>query len=258
MALSTSGTIGSMTSQPVGVAAACVVLDIEGTTSPTSAVLGTLYDYARPRLGPWISDHGDDPVVQDAVADVRREGGLPDDAPVDELVRVLHGWMDSDVKATPLKTLQGQIWADGFAAGDLLASHFADVAPALRAWHESGVRLAVFSSGSVASQRPWFRHTEFGDLSVLIDDWFDTVNAGPKREAASYRRIADALGIPAGLVFLSDVPAELDAAAEAGWVTVGLARAGEPQEGADFGAHPVVASFADLTVLPVTPDRSAS
>ena len=44
----------------VEVTAACVVLDIEGTTSPTSAVLGGLYDYARPRLGPWIARHGDE------------------------------------------------------------------------------------------------------------------------------------------------------------------------------------------------------
>jgi enolase-phosphatase E1 len=141
-------------SEPVEVTAGCMVLDIEGTTSPTSAVPGTLYGYARPRLGPWISAHGDDSVVQGAVADVRREGGLPDDAPVDDLVRVLHRWMDADVKATSLKTLQGQIWAEGFAAGDLVAVFFDDVAPALLAWHESGVRLAIFSSGSVASQRP--------------------------------------------------------------------------------------------------------
>ena len=54
------------------------------------------------------------------------------------------------------------------------------------------------------------------------------------------------------------MPAELDAAAEAGWVTVGLARSGEPQEDADFEAHPVVASFADIRVLPVALDRGAS
>lgn len=245
-------------SEPVDVTAGCIVLDIEGTTSPTAAVLGTLYDYARPRLGPWIGAHGDDPVVRDAVTDVRREGGLPEDAPADDVVRVLHGWMDSDVKATPLKTLQGQVWAEGFATGDLVASFFDDVAPAVRAWHDSGIRLAVFSSGSVAVQRPWFRHTEVGDLSGLLEEYFDTTNAGPKREAASYRRIAEALGAPADLVFLSDVPAELDAAAEAGWGTVGVARAGEPQEDADFGAHPVVASFADLTVRPVTVARGTS
>jgi enolase-phosphatase E1 len=242
----------------VDVTAACVVLDIEGTTSPTSAVLGGLYDYARPRLGPWIAEHADDPVVASAVADVRRDAGLADDAPDEDVVRVLHEWMDADVKATPLKALQGQIWAAGFDAGELTAQFFPDVPPALRAWHESGVKLAVFSSGSVASQRPWFRHTDAGDLSGLVDDWFDTANAGPKREEASFRRIAEALGVRTGLVFLSDVPAELDAAAAAGWVAVGVARPGEPQQGSDFGSHPVVVSFADLTVVPVALDRGVS
>jgi enolase-phosphatase E1 len=247
---------------PVEVTAACVVLDIEGTTSPTSAVLGGLYDYARPRLGPWIAEHADDPVVASAVADVRRSAGLAEDAPDDEVVRVLHEWMDGDVKATPLKALQGQIWAEGFAAGELTSRFFPDVAPALRAWHESGVRLAVFSSGSVASQRPWFRYTDVGDLSDLVDDWFDTANAGPKREPASFRRIADrieeALGVRSGLVFLSDVPAELEAAASAGWAAVGVRRQGEPYEQADFTGHPVVASFADLSVVPVPVERGVS
>jgi enolase-phosphatase E1 len=250
-----------MTSQdgsPVEVTAACVVLDIEGTTSPTAAVLGELYDYARPRLGPWIAAHADDPMVARAVADVRSAAGLPDDAPDDDVVRVLHEWMDADVKATPLKALQGQIWAEGFAAGELTSQFFPDVAPALRGWHESGVRLAVFSSGSVASQRPWFRHTDAGDLSGLVDEYFDTANAGPKREAASFHRIADALGLRSGLVFLSDVPAELDAAAAAGWTAVGVSRPGEPQEHGDYGAHPVVASFADLRVVPVPVERGVS
>ena len=45
-----------------------VVLDIEGTLSATDQVLVTLYDYARPRLGPWIDAHGDDPAVAEDVA----------------------------------------------------------------------------------------------------------------------------------------------------------------------------------------------
>jgi len=242
----------------VEVTAACVVLDIEGTTSPTSAVLGGLYDYARPRLGPWIARHGDDPVVARAVAEVRDAAGLAGDASVEDVVRVLHGWMDDDVKATPLKALQGQIWAEGFEAGELTSQFFPDVAPALLAWHESGVRLAVFSSGSVASQRPWFRHSDAGDLAGLVGDWFDTANAGPKREASSYHRIAESLGVVSGLVFLSDVPAELDAAAAAGWTAVGVRRPGEPQEHADYGTHEVVASFAEVAVVPVPVDRGVS
>ncbi|MEV0594727.1 acireductone synthase [Nonomuraea cavernae] len=217
-----------------------IVLDIEGTTSSTESVHVGLYAYARPRLGPWIDAHRDDPDVAAAVAET---GG----ATTEETVAILHGWMDGDVKATPLKTLQGQIWAAGFAAGELTAHFFPDVPPVLRRWHEEGRRLAVFSSGSVASQRPWFRHTTAGDLSLLVERHFDTVNAGPKREPDSYLKIAEALGTPPGeLLFLSDIPAELDAAAAAGWRTTGVRRPGEPSEQAGFGAHPVVASFKEI------------
>ena len=217
-----------------------VVLDIEGTLSATDQVLVTLYDYARPRLGPWIDGHPDDPAVVEAVGQVRELSGVG--GGTDELVAVLHGWMDSDRKATPLKTLQGLIWQEGYARGDLVAEFFPDVVPALRGWHAAGARLAVFSSGSVAGQVAFFRHTTDGDLTPLFEHHFDTVNAGPKREAASYRKIASALGSD-DITFYSDVPAELHAAAEAGWRTVGVARPGEPQEHADFGPHRKVDSL---------------
>ncbi|MCE6993370.1 acireductone synthase [Saccharothrix sp. S26] len=214
-----------------------VVLDIEGTLSATDQVLVTLYDYARPRLGPWIDEHGDDPAVAEAVAQIRELSGV--DGGTDELVRVLHGWMDADQKVTPLKTLQGLIWQRGYARGDLVAEFFPDVVPALRAWHAGGVKLAVFSSGSVAGQVAFFAHTADGDLTSLFEHHFDTVNAGPKREAASYLKIASVLGSD-DITFYSDVPAELDAAAEAGWRTVGVARPGEPYGDADFGPHRTV------------------
>jgi enolase-phosphatase E1 len=229
--------------------AATVVLDIEGTTGAAGYVHGELYDYARPRLGPWIDAHADDPDVATAVAQTRADAGLPGDAGTGAVVAALHAWMDGDVKATPLKTLQGQIWSAGYAAGELSSHFFDDVVPQLRAWHGRGVHLAVFSSGSVASQVPWFRHAPAGDLTPLIDGYFDTVNAGPKREAASYDAIAAALGrAPGELLFLSDLPAELHAAREAGWQVVGVRRGGEPNADADFGDLTVVASFDELDV----------
>ena len=224
-----------------------VVVDIEGTTSSTASVHVGLYDYARPRLRPWIDSHAGSPEVAAAVAATVADAGLGPAATTADVVAALHTWMDDDVKATPLKTLQGQIWAEGFAAGELTAHVFADVAPRLRAWHASGRLLAVYSSGSVASQRAWFAHTHVGDLSGLIVAYFDTVNAGPKRNRASYAAIAASLGItPTEALFLSDVPAELDAAADAGWRAIGLRRPGEPAEAWDFGRHPVVTSFAEV------------
>lgn len=224
-----------------------VVLDIEGTLTATSQVHVVLYDYARPRLGPWIDAHGDDPVVADAVAQTRKLGNLPSNAGTDEVVAVLHGWMAADQKIAPLKTLQGLIWEKGYADGDLTTEFFPDVAPKLRLWHAGGLKLAVFSSGSVAGQVASFSRTTDGDLTGLFSQHFDTVNAGPKREEPSYRAIAAALGAdPARIVFFSDVPAELDGARAAGWQTVGVARAGEPFGDADFGTHRTVGGFDEV------------
>ncbi|GAB3439272.1 acireductone synthase [Actinophytocola sediminis] len=224
-----------------------VVLDIEGTLTATSQVHVVLYDYARPRLGPWIDEHDDDPVVADAVARTRDLGGLPATATTAEVVAVLHEWMSADQKIAPLKTLQGLIWQRGYADGDLTTEFFPDVAPALRLWHGAGLRLAVFSSGSIAGQVASFSRTTDGDVTGLFDQHFDTVNAGPKREAPSYHAIATALGAePQRIVFLSDVPAELHAAAAAGWQAIGVARPGEPFGDADFGPHRTTASFSGL------------
>ncbi len=235
------------------VTARWVVVDIEGTLTPTSQVHVVLYDYARPRLGPWIDSHGDDPVTAEAVAQVKADAGLDAEAGTPEVVAVLHAWMDADRKAAPLKTLQGLIWQHGYAHRELTTTYFPDAVPALRDWKRRGAGLAVFSSGSVAGQVASFSHTTEGDLRPLFSHHFDTVNAGPKREAPSYAAIAAGLGAtnPGEIVFLSDVPAELDAAAQAGWQTVGLARDGEPYAHADFGAHPVVASFDEITLHPL-------
>ncbi|GLZ31084.1 enolase-phosphatase E1 [Lentzea sp. NBRC 105346] len=213
-----------------------VVLDIEGTLSATDQVLVVLYDYARPRLGPWISEHADDPVVVEAVRQIKELSGH------DDVVGALHAWMDADQKVTPLKTLQGLIWQRGYEQGDLTASFFPDVVPAIKAWHEAGIKLAIFSSGSVAGQIAFFKHTTEGDLTPYFEHHFDTVNAGPKKEAASYKAIAAVLESD-DITFYSDVPAELDAAAEAGWHTVGVARDGEPYGNADFGPHRTVHSL---------------
>ena len=227
-----------------------VVLDLEGTTSAAGFILGDLYDYARPRLAAWLDDHADDADVAAARGQVIADAGLAPDANTAEIVTVLHGWMAEDVKSTPLKTLQGQIWAEGFRRDEISSHFFADVIPQLRAWHEAGTTLVVFSSGSVTSQVPWFRHSPDGDLTPLITDYFDTVNAGPKKIASSYDAIAARLGEePGQIVFFTDHPEEVAAAREAGWQTVAFSRPGEPWFGADFGASPVASSFSDVEVV---------
>jgi enolase-phosphatase E1 len=223
-----------------------VVIDIEGTTSATAFVTGRLYPYSADRFADWIDHHRADPDVARAVTQVRDLIGDPD-AGTGPVVAALRRWLAADQKVTPLKTLQGKIWADGFARGDLVAHFFPDVIPALRRWKAAGLTLHIFSSGSVTAQRAWFGHSPDGDLRPLLSGYFDTENAGPKRAASSYRKIAAAIGAdPARTVFLSDVTAELDAAREAGWQTVGVRRAAEPCYADGVGDHVHVASFSEL------------
>ena len=235
---------------PLRVSARILVLDLEGTTSAAGFILGDLYDYARPRLAGWLDEHADDDQVATARAQVIADGNLAADASTAEIVAVLHGWMAQDVKSTPLKTLQGQIWAEGFRRNEISSHFFDDVIPQLKAWHADGVALAVFSSGSVTSQVPWFRHSPDGDLTPLITGYFDTVNAGPKKVASSFDTIAAQLGHEsADIVFFTDHPDEVTAARAAGWQTVAFSRHGEPWFGADFGSSPVVGSFSDVEVV---------
>ncbi|WP_193433166.1 acireductone synthase [Streptomyces luteocolor] len=227
-----------------------VVLDIEGTTSATGFVVEVLYPYARERFGDLLASRGGEPEVARAVAQVRAEIGEPD-ADARRIEEVLGAWVDADRKATPLKTLQGVLWAEGFARGELVSHFYPDVIGVLRGWHADGVRLYVYSSGSVAAQRAWFAHSAEGDLLGLVGGLYDTENAGPKQEADSYRKIASSVGGEGGperLLFLSDRPGELDAARDAGWRAVGVRRAGEPYADADFGDHPWVADFHEITL----------
>lgn len=229
----------------------CVIIDIEGTTSATSFVYDRLFPYSRAR----IADYLDDPRAAGITGLVATELGVADparnevvaDPTRDEVVAALQGWIDADAKVTPLKTLQGIIWEDGFACGDLVSHLFSDVAPALAEWHRAGLALYVYSSGSVVAQRAWFGHTDAGNLNGLFSANFDTANAGPKRDASSYVRITEAIGQPGErLLFLSDVAAELDAALTCGWQVVEISRPGEPHPAS--GRHRSASTFADITI----------
>ncbi|WP_406461591.1 acireductone synthase [Streptomyces sp. NBC_01622] len=225
-----------------------VVLDIEGTTSATGFVVDVLYPYSRSRFAALLTERADDPAVSRAIAQVRELTGTPD-ADAVQIEKTLGTWLDEDRKATPLKTLQGIIWSEGFARGDLVSHFYDDVVPALRTWHTAGLRLYVYSSGSVAAQRAWFTSSPEGDLLPLVSGLYDTENAGPKQEPESYRRIAAATGVePSRLLFLSDRPGELDAAVAAGWHAVGVRRPGEPYFEQGVGDHAQAGAFDEIGI----------
>lgn len=222
-----------------------ILTDIEGTTSSISFVKDVLFPYARRALPGYVSEHADAPAVRHWLDAIAVETGATDDA---AHVATLQRWIDEDRKHTALKALQGMVWADGYARGDFKAPVYPDVLDALRHWYSAGLPLYVYSSGSVAAQKLLFQHCDAGDISALFSDFFDT-EVGGKREAASYRRIAGTIGIPADeILFLSDVIEELDAARDAGMRTVLVDRLSDyPEPRLDTRGHARVDAFTAIT-----------
>lgn len=198
-----------------------VLTDIEGTTTSLSFVKDVLFPYARRAIPEFVREHGSE--LSNITQEVARISGKMALGPA-ELSDILLQWMAEDRKITPLKELQGMIWRIGYDSGELRSHVYEDAVRGLRKWHAAGLRLYVYSSGSISAQQLLFAHTPAGDLRPLFSGYFDT-STGPKLESGSYGRIATALGlVPRSIVFLSDHPGETQAAAAAGLQTVLLAR----------------------------------
>jgi enolase-phosphatase E1 len=222
-----------------------VLLDIEGTTTPIAFVHERLFGYIRERLDSFLAANWAVPSVQAAVRQLAAES--PENQLADRQLVAAHvrSLMDKDSKSPGLKTLQGLVWHDAYTSGKLRGEVFPDVPPAMKRWHAEGLRIAIYSSGSALAQRLLFASTGAGDLTSLIDAFFDTA-VGGKKQADSYRKIAATLGCaPSAIVFLSDVTEELTAASEAGCAVRLCVRAGNtPQRDAD--RFQSIATFDDL------------
>lgn len=219
-----------------------IVTDIEGTTSSISFVHETLFPYASKALPGFLRTHQRDADIAAILDDVRREADNPG-ADCEEIIEILQAWIAADRKATSLKTLQGHIWKNGYQSGDFSGHVYADAVSNLRQWAADGVRLYVYSSGSVGAQKLLFGYSDAGDLTPLFQGYFDT-RIGHKQAVESYRKIVRALDLPANeILFLSDVADELDAAATAGMQTIQLVRDNTVVK----GSHPIAADFDEVT-----------
>lgn len=218
-----------------------IVTDIEGTTSSISFVKDVLFPYAREHLPAFVRQHEQDAQVQALLGDARKVVGA--DLELEALIAQFIAWIDQDQKITPLKSLQGLIWLDGYRQGAFTGHIYADAVEYLQLWHRQGLKLYVYSSGSVQAQKLLFGHSDAGDLTPLFSGYFDT-HIGGKRETESYCRIAEHTGFkPNEILFLSDIREELDAAAQAGMQTYWLVR----EQALD--AHPVHRQVGDFSAI---------
>jgi enolase-phosphatase E1 len=220
-----------------------IVTDIEGTTSSIDFVHQTLFPYAKAHLRAFLRAYGNNAQVAAQLHETARLEGRQ--LTWEDAADVLERWIDEDRKATPLKALQGMIWAQGYAAGALSGHVYPDTPVYLRRWHGQGKRLYIYSSGSVEAQRLIFGHSDAGDLTPLFSGYYDT-RVGGKREPESYRAILRDLALPGdSVLFLSDVGEELDAARAAGMRTCQLVR---DAKAVPAVRHPQARDFSEVVV----------
>ncbi|KAK3494547.1 enolase-phosphatase E1 [Neurospora hispaniola] len=225
-----------------------VLLDIEGTVCPISFVKDVLFPYALEALPGTLKAKWDSPEF----APYRAAFPAEHAGSQESLAAHVRDLMSKDLKISYLKSLQGYLWETGYRNGELKAPLFLDVAPQLARWREhGGVKVMIYSSGSVPAQKLLFGHTngEPSDILPWLSDFFDTVNAGPKQEKASYEKIAAKhQEYPIGeWLFLSDNVKEVEAAKQAGMQSYIVDRPGNaelPEEARK--QHRVIKSFEEI------------
>lgn len=217
-----------------------IITDIEGTTSRISFVTEVLFPYATAELPAFIRANAAQSAVAEQLTACRSLMQQPA-ATVDAIIAQLLEWIAKDQKITPLKALQGMVWQQGYESGAFRGHVYADAHAALTRWQQQGIKLYVYSSGSVQAQQLLFKYSDFGDMTPLFSGYFDT-RIGAKRDISSYAAILQQLQLPPKQVlFLSDVVAELDAAAPLGIDTIQLIR-----EGQTSGSHATAHSFSEI------------
>eukprot|EP01112_Ceratiomyxa_fruticulosa_P014643 TRINITY_DN4211_c0_g1_i2.p1 TRINITY_DN4211_c0_g1~~TRINITY_DN4211_c0_g1_i2.p1 ORF type:complete len:261 (-),score=53.47 TRINITY_DN4211_c0_g1_i2:217-999(-) len=245
-----------------------VILDIEGTTTSISFVTETLFPYVRRELRNYLDNEWKSPSLQSdiqllknlATEDIKKGvEGVPDivDSEDIELIKqsVIKNvvWqMDQDRKSTALKSLQGHMWSKGYESKELVGHIFEDVPVALKHWNDRGIKVYIYSSGSVEAQKLIFGFSNKGNLLPFIKGHFDT-NVGPKIDSKSYTKIAQSIlgeKFPSSgserlpLLFVTDVFLEAQAAFEAGYnVCISLRPGNKPQPEHKF---PTIHSFKEL------------
>jgi enolase-phosphatase E1 len=221
-----------------------LLLDIEGTICPITFVKATLFPYFLEALPSHLEANWSFPTLAPYIS------AFPPEHATDKETLVTHvrDLVERDVKAPYLKALQGHLWEDGYRTGKYAAPVYEDVLRGLDSWPAGqggseeakgkGRQVAIYSSGSVPAQKLFMEHikdpaTPKGEMGTVFDKrsqisaWFDTVNAGPKQESASYTTIAKELEKkPEEVLFLSDNVAEVRAAIQAGMKSILVEREG--------------------------------
>ena len=221
-----------------------------GTTTPITFVKDVLFPYSSKHLNSYLTKTWQTKQTQEIVSDLvkqQKADGADVKGVVTNVAQVVEyaiSLIEADRKVSPLKKLQGLIWKQGYANGDLQAVVYDDVPVFLERMRDKGKHSCIYSSGSRGAQQLLFKHTNFGDLRHMLHAYFDT-SVGQKNNTQSYADIILTLGYPdkpSEILFVTDIIGEAIAAKDAGMQAVISVRPGNAKLPMNHG-FPVINSF---------------
>ncbi|KFQ17697.1 Enolase-phosphatase E1, partial [Merops nubicus] len=143
----------------------------------------TLFPYIKDNVKKYLIAHWEEEECQRDVRLLRKQAqedsSLDGAVPIpletgsgeEEVERVIQAVVDSvlwqmslDRKTTALKQLQGHMWRAAYATGHIKGEIFKDVVPAIRKWREAGMKVYIYSSGSIEAQKLLFGYSTEGDI----------------------------------------------------------------------------------------------
>lgn len=214
---------------------ACIILDIEGTTTTLRFIKDVLFPYIKTRLAKYLREkwHSEEVIATLARLIRQEERDIKDGLQppkiwkltetndlskvIDSIVSNVIWQMDSKKHNTALKQLQILVWVYGYENNELKGHVYEDVAISFRKWRNMGIRLFVYSTGMAVAQQLLFSNSTQGNLLNLIENYFDLL-VGSKTQSSSFKKIATYYMnvTPGQVLFLTDAPDEARAAKEAG------------------------------------------
>ncbi len=200
-----------------------IVVDTAGTTTDLHFIQDVLFPYSVEALPEFLEQNQHNVLVENCISDTR-DIALEPEADLARVGEILQQWVKEDRKATPLKTLQGLIWKQGYDRGEFKGHIFPDFMAAISRFSAQKLRIYSFSSGSVEAQKLLFSHSDNGDLTAMFNGHFDT-RTGNKLDKQAYANILNTISLsPKQVLFVSDVVEELKAAETVGMMTCQMVR----------------------------------
>ncbi|XP_013397492.2 enolase-phosphatase E1 [Lingula anatina] len=253
-----------------------LLLDVEGTTSPISFMKNEVNQYVTENIQEYLTKNWESEELQNVITSLREQAQQDKEAGTEGVVEVKAAddpqeeviasitenlkWQMSQEKATTAACqLQSQILREAFKMEKMKGKLFDDVVPALKEVATDSRQVYLFSTTSMDVQKLLFTYSAQGDNSKCLSGFFDS-KVGAKTEMESYKNIINDIGVkPEETLYVTDMPAEAQAAGKAG---IGVFLLNRPENPAlsqdDLKDYNVISSLTELYASNEAPCKKAT